>query len=179
MASIKEITGGTGDVNPQILHVILSQATADANTLVEIPVPVPRYSTRKNRSVIMEVFRVLFDDETVDPGVPTLDTDIICTVSTSAGAKPSSPRTFAVYHFQNQVSASVVSTTQAIQGVVWPFTIEFNDNAGHGLLIATDNLTFRLDSTNTAKLRIFHVRLFYRLKEVDLQEYIGIVQSQS
>lgn len=61
---------------------------------------------------------------------------------------------------------------------------DLTDGAGHGVLIATDNvwLTAWLngavpDIGTTAQLNVY-AELLYRFKKVTLQEYIGIVQSQ-
>lgn len=61
---------------------------------------------------------------------------------------------------------------------------DLTDGAGHGVLIATDNvwLTAFLngavpDIGTTAALNVY-ADLLYRFKKVTLQEYVGIVQSQ-
>lgn len=55
----------------------------------------------------------------------------------------------------------------------------FSDGAGHGYLIATDSIFARLFTGGTGVANTAYIRLLYRFKEVDLAEYIGIVQSQS
>lgn len=61
---------------------------------------------------------------------------------------------------------------------------DLTDGAGHGVLIATDNIWLTAfingavpDIGTTAALNVF-CEILYRFKKVTLQEYIGIVQSQ-
>lgn len=67
------------------------------------------------------------------------------------------------------------------EGVDWH---DLTDGAGHGVLIATDNIWCTAfingacpDIGTTASATIF-ADLLYRFKKISLQEYIGIVQSQ-
>lgn len=63
---------------------------------------------------------------------------------------------------------------------------DLTDGAGHGVLIATDNIFLNVQVTNAAFNNVtadaisatFNCDILYRFKEVKLQEYIGIVQSQ-
>lgn len=73
-----------------------------------------------------------------------------------------------------------------------PIIHDLTDGAGHGILIATDNIYLNalvayVDADTSAAYAgapsfIFaasNCELIYRFKAVTLQEYIGIVQSQS
>lgn len=63
---------------------------------------------------------------------------------------------------------------------------DLTDGAGHGLLVATDNIFLSVQTTNIAFVGesadsivgFVAADLIYRFKEVALAEYIGIVQSQ-
>jgi hypothetical protein len=59
-----------------------------------------------------------------------------------------------------------------------PFCLDLTDNAGHGILIATDSIYGQVNSANTATTNTVYFKLLYRFKEVNLIEYVGIVQSQ-
>jgi hypothetical protein len=52
------------------------------------------------------------------------------------------------------------------------------DQAGHGYLVATDNIYLALRTITTAQVNSFICRITYRFKEVSLAAYVGIVQSQ-
>lgn len=66
MASASALTGGTGDVNPQQLTFSITQTGNDTTTDLLVPVPIPRFSAKKNQSIVLELLRseVLFDQYT-------------------------------------------------------------------------------------------------------------------
>ena len=93
----------------------------------------------------------------------------------------------ALLAINNQTTDSLVSALEG-QAVEWH---DLTDGAGHGILIATDNLYLAAQSegfdygvaiggTQVAANNGFSVNcdILYRFKEVTLKEYIGIVQSQ-
>jgi hypothetical protein len=57
--------------------------------------------------------------------------------------------------------------------------LDLTDGAGHGLLIATDNIFMTVYSTNTGVANEVGCKILYRWKNVSVEEYIGIVQSQT
>lgn len=66
-----DLTGGTGDVNPQYMTIpfVAIQGTAGA-TPVSAVVPIPRYPEKNGRSIVMEVLAVEFVYDAA-PGGPT------------------------------------------------------------------------------------------------------------
>ena len=67
-----------------------------------------------------------------------------------------------------------------------PQTHDLTDDAGHGVLVASDKLWFfisnrySINNTGTgAGASTAIIRVLYRFKSVGLTEYIGLVQSQS
>lgn len=60
-----------------------------------------------------------------------------------------------------------------------PFVQDLTDGAGHGLLIATDNLYLGVDSEATGFAQSVQCKILYRWKNVSETEYVGIVQSQT
>lgn len=60
-------------------------------------------------------------------------------------------------------------------------TIDYTDSAGHGLLVGAEQMTFRGDNTrmNVGTDPTFAFKVYYRLKEITLEEYVGIVSSQN
>jgi hypothetical protein len=59
-----------------------------------------------------------------------------------------------------------------------PLVLDVTDGAGHGVLIATDSIYAQVNSANTATTNTVYFKLLYRFKEVNIIEYVGIVQSQ-
>jgi hypothetical protein len=56
--------------------------------------------------------------------------------------------------------------------------MDLTDGAGHGILIATDSIFIAVSETGYTGPNNIAVKIMYRLVEVGLQEYIGLVQSQ-
>lgn len=55
---------------------------------------------------------------------------------------------------------------------------DLTDDAGHGFLLATDSIFQYCQSNGVGDNMSAYTRILYRFKDVSLQEYIGIVQSQ-
>lgn len=55
---------------------------------------------------------------------------------------------------------------------------DLTDGAGHGIIVATDNIYVTLFSAGTGVAAEVDVKIMYRFKNVALAEYIGVVQSQ-
>jgi len=54
------LTGGSGDVKPQILSTPFTTAAADTSFSLPVNVPVPRIGPTSNKATIMEVLKVWF-----------------------------------------------------------------------------------------------------------------------
>lgn len=172
MATAKELTGGTGDVNPQILTARVVQSAADTTTTQEILLPVPRPSSRKGRSIVMEILRVKYNIS--DLVTPAGQIQVLGFLSTSSSATTLSDPT----SFSNFSRDGLFATAVGFAYSSRRFEDDLTDGAGHGFLVATDGIFFTLISTNTGAANISTAKIFYRFKEVSLEEYIGIVQGQ-
>lgn len=64
------------------------------------------------------------------------------------------------------------------QDVVMPYCYDCTDGAGHGVLVATDNIYITMNTNGWQGAANADFKILYRFKEVSLVEYIGIVQSQ-
>ena len=69
-----QLTGGSGDVNPQILRASLHQGLTDAVARSAISLPVQRLPSRSGKSLVMEITKVMWDF--------TLTPDIVDTTAT-------------------------------------------------------------------------------------------------
>jgi len=68
-------------------------------------------------------------------------------------------------------------------GTAWttetePYHDDLTDGAGHGVLVATDQIYCQISSSSTGAAQTCAGKIWYRWKNVGLAEYIGIVQSQ-
>jgi len=82
------------------------------------------------------------------------------------------PLTFGMAFSHRGVSAS--------GGNVWhmPAHIDLSDGEGNGMLIATDNIFVVGGNVGGAGGGAYTCKMTYRLTEVGIQEFVGIVQSQ-
>lgn len=203
------LTGGTGDVNPQWYKLFLAgtpfqnQTTLNATQTGQqtFPLPVPKWSATNGRSIVVELLKVRWYNvlsigwtlSTAQGSFRSL-TGYIATraSSTVTGLNPQFPP----YQSNDPAIIDSQSNTIIMGSSATNFqTFEFDsenpvihdltDGAGHGVLIATDNITLAYNAflgPFDAAIYTFQpfaqAELLYRFKEVSLQEYIGIVQSQ-
>lgn len=176
-----ELTGGSGDVNPQWLT--FNGVTQSApNTYFEssINLPINRFQNPKGRSIVMEALKVEF-------GLPTLDSNhaaggdlkaafVQLSPSSSSSINQSDPKVLAQYSRQFRGAFTAGGTYSNVENT--PEMIDLTDGNGHGVLVATDTLFFGVNTSGYANAASFTCRVLYRFKIVSLEEYIGIVQSQ-
>lgn len=172
-----ELTGGSGDVNPQTLTLTTTQTGNDASTIIQTGLPIPRLPIRRGRSLVIELLSVAF----YHTNAPTIANAAayLFSLTTNPNLLANStlaiedPRTLALWwRFINQQSAVGFSFSQVEKYV------DLTDESGHGILVATDNLFFAVYSTGSAVTNVGVAKITYRFKDVSLEEYIGIVQSQ-
>lgn len=59
-----------------------------------------------------------------------------------------------------------------------PFTQDLDDGSGNGILIAVPRLFLGLDNDDANEVEDCHLKILYRVREVDIAEFVGIAQSQ-
>jgi len=172
------LTGGTHDVNPQFMNIPVTNS-ASASTAVTTSYVMPKSPlTQNGRAQIIEILKVWFE------GGDQLSVDTseylafaVCT---------STPAATEMALSNPKVICKFILETQAVSSVGVPLRntgtnyVDLTDGAGHGILVATDNLyiqTFAGAQPPTATTG--SVKILYRYKNVSVQEYIGIVQSQN
>lgn len=185
MSTTKGLTGGTGDVSPQIFTLPVNQLTT-VNTYrqIQVPLPVNRFAESSGKVVIIELLKVLFNMPEADAANTAGGNSMIaaCQISTSSlvAYDPNDPKvvTYSETTFRGAFTAA--GTFMSIRQD--PTVIDLTDGAGHGILIATDNIFFAGITAGFAAAPpanpAFGAKLIYRFKRVGLQEYIGIAQSQ-
>ena len=175
-----QLTGGSGDVNPQTVSVRVTQAVPTTTILAQFPIPIPRLPTREGKNLVIELLWVEYFELSAYQPVLNTTAFTLCLLTTT-GALSSSialalldPRSLSQYYRANVNGANIdgVSNTQQY------FIDDLTDGAGHGLLLATDQFYLQLYSLNLGAPADVVVKFAYRWKEVSLVEYIGIVQSQ-
>ena len=61
---------------------------------------------------------------------------------------------------------------------IGPIEFDITDGAGHGFLVATDQIYMQVFTNGATATATVRVKMLYRWKNVSLAEYIGIVQGQ-
>lgn len=176
------LTGGSGDVNPQYFTMQVVQTAADTFTQTQFPIPIQRMPSRGSKAQVMEILRVLF--QTADGmtssagGLGTTITAQVTTKSQTAPITLAEPTLVAICQKATWASFTAGGTGYAVLPTD-PYVLDLSDNAGHGLLVATDYLYFGVGSTSTGLANTCSCKVLYRWKNVSEKEYVGIVQSQS
>jgi len=166
------LTGGTGDVSPQFANFTATQSGADTTTTTSFAVPIQRLPAG-NQAQVMEVLKIFW--RIAGTVVETDNTVSGFFSTTSFGTTATNfaePRVF------GHVFRSVNITTSGQIVVQEPYVQDLTDGAGHGVLIATDNIFLQVVSGTTSATNTIYAKILYRWKNVPLAEYIGIVQSQ-
>jgi len=180
----RTLTGGTGDVKPQILT--MSTGTAGAiNDYVsrQINLPVSRFGSQKTKTIVFEILSIdwylaiedLLDIIVVNWGFLTTNSsrDSGDTASLASMIEDiNDPLTFGLVMSNHNIS------TNGGWHSVMPYHVDMTDGAGNGMLVATDRIFINGASLNGTVAADFACKVKYRLTAVGLQEYIGIVQSQ-
>lgn len=188
------LTGGTGDVNPQIMtsqQLEVPIVAAISNAELDIVLPVNRFATTRGKSIIIEILKIFWDLDTPTGTVPLdgstsqigrafLSTSRFMTSNNSA-LNHAHPSIFASKSWNLRIHQAATDTAWA--GMFTdPLETDMTDGAGHGFLVATDRIWLTgqtYNQNNNAVSWHATVKILYRFKEVGLEEYIGIVQGQT
>jgi hypothetical protein len=185
ISSSDQLTGGTKDVNPQHMSGSITLSAANTGTAATIPLPTVRMATKPNTSVLVELLWLLVDWGNFDLDAAaatdryfTLSFSTLVPAATPVQVFIDNPRTiaYAEHYVRNAFTAAGTGILDIQNG---PTRYDFTDMAGHGPLVATDNMYAIASSAGMTAATKISWRWYYRMKEVSLVEYIGIVQSQS
>jgi hypothetical protein len=169
---VQHLHGGTGDVNPQLMHFSAAQSGADTTTTTELKLHIPKHfgSMRPTVIEILKVFLYWGAQAEVDSAVNVFfSTTSFGTTATTA----SEPRVFAA----GRLDIKITTSGQTLR--TDPLTLDLTDGAGHGVLIGTDSIFIQVESASTSLTNTVKGKILYRYKSVGMQEYIGMVQSQN
>lgn len=176
------ITGGTGDFNPQWLRFSTVQGFVNADAKAAIPIPINRVGTNKNKATVIEILKVQWR-------LPNVDTNhaaggntllVAATLATNTGPAGDNFDSAAVIDEANFTWRGAFSAGGSFQNFVDNIVLhDITDGAGHGVLVGTDQIYLNLTTQNFNAVQSVYCSILYRFKEVTLPDYIGIVQSQS
>lgn len=169
------LSGGTGDVNPQYLNAFVLESGSDTTTTTQIPLPIQRLPQGgPGRAQVMEVLKVWWDMPTAF-AAGEADQSFLALLSTkSFGTTAGQSTDSTIISFWRWVKGITTSGTFQHQ---FPVVCDLTDGAGHGILVASDNLFLQASSSGMGALQV-NLKIQYRMKNVSMAEYVGIVQSQ-
>lgn len=168
------LTGGTKDVNPQFMHLTAVQSADDVTTTTSFPIPIQRLQNA-GRAQVMEIIKVFWDTSLNPPTAATSDYRAFLSTS-SGGTTALTAGNTRVFDWLSRITLQVSAV-----GVLeedGPVIHDLTDGAGHGFLVATDNIFLQMVSAVTAGPLTQNVKILYRWKDVSTIEYVGIVQGQ-
>jgi len=176
-----QLTGGTGDVSPQLLSGLVLQTAADTTTTATIALPVNRIPGSDKDVTIIELLKIWCDfPQLIGTAVGEVGYNLgVFFTTTSFGTTATTfndPAVLALIQIQKRGAFTAAGTYFYRElGVE---SVDLTDGAGHGILVATDNMFAQCTSSSTGAANTVSFKLLYRFKRVSLVEYIGIVQSQ-
>jgi hypothetical protein len=179
----EQLTGGTGDVNPQYMSGTVVLSAANTATTVTLAVPISRVpQPGASTATIIEILKCYVNMPLVDvdAAAVTNRSSTLAFSTTSFGATAvamNESRVFAWVTRQLR-NCFTAAGTAMIDNVIEPVMWDCTDGAGHGILVATDNIFIQGVTANQTGASTFDFKILYRFKDVSLVEYIGIVQSQ-
>ena len=178
-----DLTGGTGDVNPQLLSDSITQSAADTTTTQQVVLPIQRIAANApSTAIVMEVLKIWVQNAAFGDVGNVAETSksqnlVFSTRNTgTTNQSLADPAVFAVIRTTQQ-GAWTAAGSYAYQEFNIQ-TVDLTDGAGHGILIATDSIFVQAVSAATGNANMMQWKILYRWKRVSLAEYIGIVQSQ-
>lgn len=179
------LTGGTKDVNPQIVRLDCIMDTANTTQTFEFQLPTsPVSQVSSNRANTIEIFRIycwFFTPWTEPANANWHEASQVCAVTTrSHGTTDVHPGdSDCIALFDKKYIGAFSANGSLISEVADPKIMEFTDHAGHGMVIATDKLYVQLQNAdcNAMKTRC-QLHVHYRYKAVSIYEYIGVVTGQ-
>lgn len=178
------LTGGTGDVKPQIFTMNSGLAGALNDYVVTAHVlPIPRFGTQKAKATVFEVLWVdwylsvlnVLDNQVTEACFLTTSTnrsDADTATLTTIAEDINDPKTFA-----NIVRVTQLLTSGAAAFHL-PVHVDLTDSNGNGVLIATDRLSIVGCGVGNAVAGDYTAKIGYRMTNIGISEYVGIVQSQ-
>jgi hypothetical protein len=167
---------------------MITTANAVINTYVEVATTLPRERLPYGgRSQVMEILKVQIIETAnltwTQTAATAGSTRIYLTTASFGTTEPAITASSGKVISFKRVDLLSVAAAPAASYQITDFTdiVDLTDGAGHGVLVATDNIFLGTIQTSAAVPVVtgnVAMRILYRWKNVGLQEYIGIVQSQ-
>lgn len=178
-------TATTGDINPQYLVADVVLPAFNDYAVGTFNLPVARIGGAKNKAVVFEILGVDYYMGVEDMADTTHS--LIAFLSTAPARSNGETSTLATFgvDFARQQNIAPVFMHRGFEGVSggmvinMPYHVDTTDSSGNGILVGTQSLTLTYGDVDSTLVSSCSVHILYRLVEVGIQEYVGMVQSQS
>lgn len=189
-AITRALTGGTGDVNPNIFRFATLTSTAlGSSERVVAATPLNAFNNvAGNRATVMEVLKVFFTNRTTFStglGQSFAFMNFMLASSRNVAAADvqqgwAAPQCVGYKQIRQNIQATG-STLSEPNGFETSWEVDVTDGAGHGILIAGPEVEFvtlaEVIGAATMSASTRQCAFLYRFKDVPLQEYMGILAS--
>lgn len=167
------LTGGSGDYNPQFFVISTTQSGVDTTTTdSELMPPGVGLNATNNKPAIMEILKIFFFFVNIDTGVESSIKAFVSHKNWGASAPTNG-------HGDSTVIASVQANTfQLTSGdctVFQPVCVDLTDSVGHGVLYGHQNIYLTVQSASTAIANNVVAKIMYRVKNITQNEVLGLV----
>lgn len=176
------LTGGSGDVKPQVLTVTTgTPAAINDYTVKQIVLPVTRMSTNRKLAMVFEILSIdwyLGIEDAADAAHTNIG--FLATVTNRTTGDTTTLASMAVDVTDPLVIGPAIAhrSTAVGWGDIAPIHIDMTDNRGNGVLVATDRLFIVGGNVGATAVGRATAKITYRQSNVGVFEYVGIVQSQ-
>lgn len=171
-------TGGTGDIKPQILTINSGLPTLNKYVVTQVALPVPRFGSQAGRTTVIELLSLDWYIGVLDLADAAHTHWAYLTTGTDRVSGAASLLVDMNVDIVDPLTFGLACTGQANTAAPMPQHIDFTDNNGNGMVIATDKI-FIVNGSVGGTIAAGSVCKFkYRLVNIGMREYIGIVQSQ-
>jgi len=167
------LTGGTGDINLQYLDISVTESAANTFTQTTANIPVLRSFTGQRKYQCMELLRAQVKIPLGSGATGDEMNWMLTTTSKSA--------MLANFTDPDIILLGAVGTIITTSGQYNPILMhnyDFSDGAGHGIILAGQQLFFSFIGTSQASAQSASVRLFYRFKNIGVDEFVGLAIQQ-
>lgn len=175
------LTGGTGDINPQLWSGIAKMSVVNQPATSGFITPISRLPKSGNRVTVMEILKIyvwMAPTNIVAAGETYQNIHInFGTKDRGIAASTADEPSIFAYLRKNYLGAFTAGGSYGKSDSM-PLCVDLTDGIGHGILLATDYLYVQADTHNYGAIQSIPFKILYRFKNVSLTEYIGIVQSQ-
>ncbi len=162
------------DVNPQFLNAFVTLSAANTFTEKAIQLPVnPGASVGGGRVRVIEILKIfacMEPDTLVEDGATVMNLTYRSHATIRADNEPQD--------FILKVLVDQQLVTSGAVCYVFPYVADLTDGAGNGYLVCVPSIYLGAITTSMGVARTAYVKILFRYKDVNTEEFIGIAQSQ-